>query len=452
MPTRDEPQRLTPVYETPKPGEETLLVEEEAALVQDDKRFEGTLKVFQAWAPMRLLWHFSAPSTIELRRGDVAVYSKSFNSKGRISVPGQNSALGELDGPVEAGTDHKLDRVTFHLSDYPELYGGHDYHEEVLVDGKRKSIRWSEVVLKTGGWQIRLQPHRDIAALRKKARSSQQVVLSGVGEICKEDVSQFKKKEVRSILKALRFFLSFAFADWSPPLLVVGSNEVADKSWQMWANYDILPRSSLGGWLDEQHGQCLADAFPGFMRVWGNTKWQEPMQFAVDWLIEASRTKGAAGGIAFGQIPLEMLAWLVFVDDKEVVPEPEFDRLSAASKLQMLLDYCEVPFEVPEGLEMLTVLSQKTKYTSGPQLATKVRNTIIHPNRRDREALPSWDKAHSTRSGTVLWEARQLFKWYTTLVLLRLIGYSGSYVSRLTFRKLNDLQQVPWARKRRDLR
>jgi hypothetical protein len=105
-------------------------------------------------------------------------------------------------------------------------------------------------------------------------RESQKVVLSGVGEIRKADGSQFKRMEIKPILEALRIFLSFAFAEWSPPLLVVGSNDVAEKSCQFWGNYDVSPRPYLRGWLDEHHGQHLADAFPGFMARWSHENWQ----------------------------------------------------------------------------------------------------------------------------------------------------------------------------------
>jgi hypothetical protein len=52
------------------------------------------------------------------------------------------------------------------------------------------------------------------------------------------------------------------------------------------------------------------------MARWSHENWQEPLELAVTWLIEASRQSGKTeGAIAFGQIPPEMLAWLVFVDD-----------------------------------------------------------------------------------------------------------------------------------------
>jgi hypothetical protein len=441
------PDRIKPFYETPEPGKELQLLKEvDATLKQGDTEVKGTVQITQEWSPMGLYWEFTGADFDAFAFGEVELKRKKVKAKGRLFSKGQHRVAGYIEGKVELGSDHKIDRVTFHLPNYPDLFGGKQYHDEIIKDGKTTSLSWSQVILESDGWKIILQPYRDIFALRQKGRESQKVVLSGVGEIRKADGSQFKKKGVKPILEALRIFLSFAFAEWSPPLLVVGSNEVAERSCQFWGNYDVSPRTYLRGWLDEHHGQHLADAFPGFMARWSHENWQEPLEMAVTWLIEASRQSGGTeGAIAFGQIPLEMLAWLVFVDDRTIVDSDEFDRLSAASKLQMLLAHCGIPFEVPVGLPALMILASKTKHTTGPQLVTKVRNTIIHPNEKNRKSLAEWETAYSVKVSDIRWETQQLFKWYITLVLLRLIGYSGKYANRLTPRKMGDVELVPWA-------
>ena len=49
------------------------------------------------------------------------------------------------------------------------------------------------------------------------------------------------------------------------------------------------------------------------------------------------------------------------------------------------------------------------------------------------------------RKFDVRWETYQLFKWYTTLILLSLFGYKGKYKNRLTPTKLGEFDWVPWA-------
>lgn len=75
-----------------------------------------------------------------------------------------------------------------------------------------------------------------------------------------------------------------------------------------------------------------------------------------------------------------------------------------------------------------------------------MRNTIIHPNKKNRKSLTDWERDYSVKVDDILWETQQLFKWYITLVLLSLIGYSGKYANRLTPRNFGDVENVPWAR------
>jgi len=450
--TTEAPDRIKPFYETTEPGKELqLLKEDDATLKQNGTEVKGTVQFTHEWSPMGLYWEFTGADFAAFGFGEVELEWKKVKAKGRLFSKGQHRVAGYIEGQVEVGSDHKLDRVTFHLPNYPDFIGKNDFHDEITDGTTKTTIRWNEVVLEVDDWRIRLQPYRDIFSLRQKGREAQKVVLSGVGELRKADGSQFKKKKVTPILEALRIFLSFAFAEWSPPLLVVGSNNVAEKSCEFWGNYDVSHRAYLRGWLDEHHGQHLADAFPGFMARWSHENWQEPLELAVTWLIEASRQSGGTeGAIAFGQIPLEILAWLVFVDDRTIVDDNEFDKLSAASKLQMLLAHCGIPFEIPPGLSTLAKIAHEQqkksgKDVTGPQLVTKVRNTIIHPNEKNRKILAEWEDAYSVKIGEIRWETQQLFKWYITLVLLSLIGYSGKYANRLTSRKMGDVELVPWA-------
>jgi len=303
------PARIEPFYEVPDDLEDSVLLQPESAeLQQGDKTFKGTLRIIQQWVPLVSFVEFLTDSPSEIDFDDAQVKSSSLEANIKVVTKMNNGIQGYWSGSVEIGSDHKLDKVTFHLPNYPDLYGGQDYHDTITKGETTTSSRWSEVILKNDEWRIALQPHRDTFSLRQNARSRRTIVLSGVGEIRRSDGEQFKKKHVKPIIEALRVFLSFSLAEWLPPLFVVGSNAVAPKSWQMWANYDVTTQWYSRGWLDERHGQHLAEAFPGFCKLWKKEEWQVPFEQAVTWLIEASRQSGGIGGaIAFGQIPLEML-------------------------------------------------------------------------------------------------------------------------------------------------
>lgn len=443
------PNRVQPFYQTPEPGMEVFLTEEEATLRQGDKEASGILKITQEWAPTGLYWVVTGGSFDRFDLGNIEIQSKSFNAKGQLLSWGPTRVSGYILGHIEIGSDHKLDRVTFHLPNYPCFWD--NMHREKRIEcGRNTHEYWSEVLLEFDGWRIRLQPYPDISRLERDSRASRSCVLSGVGEIRKENGEQFKKKDIPPLLDALRIFLSFAFAEWMPPLLIVGSNTVREKSWQRWESFTVPENMGFSGWIDNRHSKNLSVAFPGFMALWSKEMWKEPLELAVNWLIESSRMSGGVhGAIALCQIPLEMLAWLVFVEDRAIVNADEFDKLSAASKLQMLLAHCGIPLDLPPGLETLSSVATRMqekdgKRSSGPQLSTKVRNTIIHPNKKNRKQLNDWakDNLGHVELGHVEWETLQLFLSYITLVLLRLTGFSGKYVNRFTGD--GEVEEVPW--------
>lgn len=451
------PDRIEPFYKTDHPDQEIPLLEYvEATIKQGQHTVTGKLSMTQEWSPMALKWRFADADMSNLTIGEVEIVSKSFKAAGYIYSAGKHLVSGYVQGEVEVGTDHKLDVATFHLTNYPSFMSSQGFSEISAEGSSAESRRWHEVVLEFDPWIIKIQPCTDTFKLRQEARERQGVILNGVGTIRRVDGAKFHKKRIKPLLRVLKVFLSFAFGEWSPPLLVVGSNSVAKKSCQFWANHDLSSYGYMSGWIDEHNNQYLAHAFPNFMRRWSQGNWQEPLELSVAWLIEASRrTRSTEGAIAFGQIPLEMFAWLVFVNDRTIVESGEFEKLSAASKLQMLLSHCEIPLAVPTSLEGLTKVvlglkSKTPKLMSGPQIATRIRNSIIHPHKSNRSMLAEWESKYWVKTSDIRWECRQLFKWYITLVLLRLIDYSGKYANRLTPYTLGNLELVPWAQSQED--
>ena len=136
---------------------------------------------------------------------------------------------------------------------------------------------------------------------------------------------------------------------------------------------------------------------------------------------------------------------MVFVDVEEIINENEFDRLSAASKLQLLLSHCKIDFKVPDTLKALKEIADNSSQNTGPKIITKIRNTIIHPNKKNRELLESWANRYSVSAEALYAESLDLFEYYLTLIILSLIGYNGSFRNQLD-RSLNGIFgcQVPW--------
>tara|TARA_R110002095_G_scaffold46513_4_gene41673 strand:+ start:358 stop:1731 length:1374 start_codon:yes stop_codon:yes gene_type:complete len=447
------PTRIRPYHETLEPDGPIILVKEVVRVFpayprdeNKDLEAEGELQIIQRWSPMRLEFKFEGdlvspdefdededefPIEKDLDSfGDsVRFESDFFTTEGLVLVKGAREIHGEIDAEeFITGTDHKLDRVTFHIPNYHEISGS-----KTIQDRDGWSVYdWSEIKLEADNWLITLQPYRNIRELNQQAFLKYKTVLSGIGEIKKNDGSQFKIVEVQRLIEALHFFLSFVFLEWTPPLLVVGSNKVKEKSWQHCRNYDVR-RSDISGlksWAPFI-SEDLSHAFQCFLVKWSNPEWREPLELSITWLIESTRqSEQSAGAIAFGQIPIEMLAWMVFVDEKTIIADSEFKKLSAASIFQLLLSHCQISLDVPNSMTSLKKLIQKTrKISTAPQLLTTIRNTIIHPHKNNRKVLQQWEKEYGIEIEAIRNESQILLQHYITLILLFLIDYQGEYRS-----------------------
>src|SRR4051794_22950340 len=131
------PARITPFYEVPKDLEDSELLSPEAAeLQQGGKTFTGTVLVIQQWAPLMAYVEFITPSPSEIEFGDAHIKSTNIDIDISVAVIMSNGVRGVPSGNLEIGSDHKLDRATFHLPNCPGLFGGQDY-QETITDGQK---------------------------------------------------------------------------------------------------------------------------------------------------------------------------------------------------------------------------------------------------------------------------------------------------------------------------
>ena len=134
---------------------------------------------------------------------------------------------------------------------------------------------------------------------------------------------------------------------------------------------------------------------------------------------------------------LELLGWSV-LQHRGWLTTASYGSLSAAGVLRLLLQYAGIPVELPT--HHIGLLARRDKLLrpddAGPEVLFDVRNKLLHPpNSLDD---PEWPEKE-------LPEAWDLATWYLELVILRVLGYDGAYVSRLRLTGLvSDTEQVPW--------
>jgi hypothetical protein len=115
-----------------------------------------------------------------------------------------------------------------------------------------------------------------------------------------------------------------------------------------------------------------------------------------------------------------LISWIHLVDRQRILSSEGFDKLPAADRLRLLLNLQKISTALPSSTPDLTAYcgDPKRRWEDGPRVLTELRNSIIHPRRRE-----TLYKA----SERVREQARVLTESYLSSTLLRLFGYSGDF-------------------------
>ena len=107
--------------------------------------------------------------------------------------------------------------------------------------------------------------------------------------------------------------------------------------------------------------------------------------------------------------------------------------------MRLLFRWVGLPVAVPAGLADLARVAKADNCPDGPAVMARIRNTITHPTRKNRE---QYDR-HPDAARVEAWE---LGLWALELCILRLCDYTGTYSNRLAHRYAWEQDLVPWAK------
>lgn len=139
---------------------------------------------------------------------------------------------------------------------------------------------------------------------------------------------------------------------------------------------------------------------------------------------------------------LELLAWGVLEIEHQWLKLPRDGDLNLAGRLRLLLHWAGIDPAIPPQLSALTSLTTAdTNVTDGPSALAWLRNRSVHPPKLPKTGLPGWPSPERLQEG---W---RLALEYANLIILRLLGHTGEYGSRLHMegRWVGSMTPVPWA-------
>jgi hypothetical protein len=398
-------QSLTPIYISEEINQPLTLYEGDMKFVgkQGDQDIvsHGTGVVKLNWFPTtRIKYSFESNDSVTsnfkeshvLELVNLKASCKANATNYQLSVGIKTEVSGFLHEPAVITHNSNLSYVIFHLT---------NFHNCPLL-------------LEANGWKVTIDPLEKIQELTSLLEDEGGYAITHVAKLERSDKYTFTSEEALDVLNGLSSFLSFSRGIWIVPLLPLGFNDKNIPTWEIWYSSIASAYQSATSWFPIQKPENLTEAFVGFMNLWQDLDWQQPLKLAIHWYVESNLQAGAIdGSIILTHSALELLYQHrigIYNND-------------AAKKLERLFDVFKLPTSrIETKFELIPNLLKfaEEKTINMPKAITEVRNRLTH--------LKQKEKVHPKNIREEVW---RLSLWYLELVILNLFNYRGVYKNRL---------------------
>lgn len=346
-----------------------------------------------------------------------------------------------------------INEVRFYLVNFQVIQLVDDIQRGEWLD------RQALLKLRGGGWEIDIERRIDFAQAMNHMEERRGYAVTHNCRLRRRDDQgehqTFTFKDAEPALESVRLFTSFVRGGMVGVALPVGylcGAPVLEQWYVTPADPGRYPDPHhprpYHGWflwydgLGLRAAFWLAPLFGQFAAKWWDPNvqlqafWRNVIRGLVYTYTDAERMDEGRGVVP-ACTALETLCWAILVETERWLTggrpidggENEYDKLTAAGQIRLLLRWARVSTEVPSTLTKLSHKATSSNW-DGPQTIVWVRNRVVHPDRRVQ--LVDGISA----------EALHLAMWYTELVILKLFGYDGYFRDRLD---AGRVKRVPWA-------
>jgi hypothetical protein len=292
------------------------------------------------------------------------------------------------------------------------------------------------------GWRIIVARSENTAKVLENLTELGGFGFTHVARIVRLDGSLFGFDDVLPVIEGLWYLLGFAAGAHIGTALPVGLDE---EGRVLGVLYRASIADSFGGrlsWLDPTHVHDVGPLFAAWFRLEREPFWSSTIKRAMWKCVTANAASPLDESIVTALSCLELLAWAVLEVEERWLDLPRDGELSLAGRLRLLLRWAGIDPTIPPQLTALAGLTKAdNNVTDGPTALTWIRNRSVHPPKVPRSGVPGWPSAEQLQEG---W---RLALEYANLVILRLLGHTGQYGSRLHTegRWMGSMTPVPWA-------
>lgn len=297
---------------------------------------------------------------------------------------------------------------------------------------RERSVWAGRTVLEAGEYRVTLDETNDSSVFREVAES-RGFVLTHTGTL--ERIGHpISIDEAEPVIEALAWLLSFVRGAFTGPILICGWSHGEMASFD-WGSQRVDAWTFRDTWFPDYTPGVLEAIFPKLRDLLARDPWSESLPLAIDLCLRANGVGEIETSLLLSHAALELVAWLVLVEDTGSVTPEAFDRLRFSDRLRSLLAWADIPASIPQECKDLRAWAGQE--VDGPHALSILRNGIVHPSKRDRVyRAPVHARIDSA----------QLAVRYVELALLRIFGYGGMLQNRLRRRRWRgEAEKVPWS-------
>jgi hypothetical protein len=210
-------------------------------------------------------------------------------------------------------------------------------------------------------------------------------------------------------------------------------------------SYDSFDLKRLGdrSLRIDGHGQLtisqsdLGTAMTNFLKTIQNDFWKNILQRAIEWqiLTEASLLDSADQALFTVQMLLELLLFVLLVEDAMVLGDDGYSKLPASDRISLLCSRSSQGVLVQNAHHKeLEAFCRANSITTIGELIAALRNKLIHPTKKNRQYL---DQVPEGIRRLAVYLGLQI----ASLTTLKVIEYRGMYYDTVD----DAAKTVPWA-------
>ena len=192
-------------------------------------------------------------------------------------------------------------------------------------------------------------------------------------------------------------------------------------------------------WATNLTDDC-AWAWSQYLELTESPFWSNVAQRAIEWQTLSESSPSHEQAVFTVQTLLEMLAYVVLVEDTHVLSEDGYSKLPASDRITLLFGHLgqDLSLEFLRNREHKSFCSANSIENTG-QLLAGIRNKLIHPTKKNRDYMDSVPNGLPDVAVDAGIQA-------ASLTLLKAMRYTGPYFDIFE----HELKRVPWRQERID--